>query len=78
MAFLLVILVLMSITGMEIQVVLIPIWLAFLFLMYKIYKPNSYLIFFFEGAVSCSIKVRAKFIDWSNISKHMRANWVLS
>ncbi|MBL1219520.1 amino acid permease [Chryseobacterium sp. L7] len=39
--FLLTILVLMSITGMEIQVILIPIWLAFLFLMYKLYKPKA-------------------------------------
>jgi len=40
-AFLLLILVLMSITGMEIQVILIPVWLAFLFLMYRLYKPKS-------------------------------------
>lgn len=38
--FLLTILVLMCMTGMEIQVILIPVWLAFLFLMYKLYKPN--------------------------------------
>jgi aromatic amino acid transport protein AroP len=39
--FLVAILVLMSITGMEIQVILIPIWLAFLFLMFKLYKPKT-------------------------------------
>lgn len=39
--FLLIILVLMCITGMEIQVILIPIWLAFLFVMFKLYKPKS-------------------------------------
>ncbi|MBT2620879.1 amino acid permease [Chryseobacterium sp. ISL-6] len=39
--FLLIILVLMCITGMEIQVILIPIWLAFLFVMYKSYKPKT-------------------------------------
>lgn len=39
--FLLIILVLMCITGMEIQVILIPIWLAFLFVMYKLYKPKT-------------------------------------
>lgn len=39
--FLVAILVLMSITGMEIQVILIPIWLAFLFIMFKLYKPKT-------------------------------------
>ncbi|WP_261509856.1 amino acid permease [Chryseobacterium paludis] len=39
--FLLIILVLMCITGMEIQVILIPIWLTFLFVMYKLYKPKT-------------------------------------
>ena len=39
--FLVAILVLMSITGMEIQVILIPIWLVFLFLMFKLYKPKA-------------------------------------
>jgi aromatic amino acid transport protein AroP len=39
--FLLIILVLMCITGMEIQVILIPIWLAFLFIMFKLYKPKN-------------------------------------
>jgi aromatic amino acid transport protein AroP len=38
--FLVLILGLMSITGMEIQVILIPIWIGFLFVMYKLYKPN--------------------------------------
>jgi len=40
-AFLLLILVLMSITGMEMQVILIPVWLVFLFVMYRLYKPKS-------------------------------------
>jgi aromatic amino acid transport protein AroP len=39
--FLLIILVLMCITGMEIQVILIPVWLAFLFIMFKLYKPKN-------------------------------------
>lgn len=39
--FLLIILVLMCFTGMEIQVILIPIWLAFLFVMYTLYKPKN-------------------------------------
>ncbi|WP_223560254.1 amino acid permease [Chryseobacterium lathyri] len=39
--FLVAILVLMSITGMEIQVILIPVWLIFLFLMFKLYKPKT-------------------------------------
>ncbi|KFF10281.1 aromatic amino acid transporter [Chryseobacterium soli] len=39
--FLLIILVLMCFTGMEIQVILIPIWLAFLFVMYTLYKPKT-------------------------------------
>lgn len=39
--FLLIILVLMCITGMEIQVILIPVWLAFLFVMFKLYKPKN-------------------------------------
>lgn len=39
--FLLIILVLMCFTGMEIQVILIPVWLAFLFVMYTLYKPKN-------------------------------------
>jgi aromatic amino acid transport protein AroP len=39
--FLIAILVLMSITGMEIQVILIPVWLAFLFVMFKLYKTKN-------------------------------------
>jgi len=39
--FLLIILVLMCFTGMEIQVILIPVWLAFLFVMYTLYKPKT-------------------------------------
>ncbi|MBK1897979.1 amino acid permease [Chryseobacterium paridis] len=39
--FLLIILGLMCFTGMEIQVILIPVWLTFLFIMYKLYKPKN-------------------------------------
>ncbi|RMZ57975.1 amino acid permease [Chryseobacterium nematophagum] len=40
-AFLCLISVLMCFTGMGIQVILIPIWLAFLFAMYKLYNPKK-------------------------------------